>query len=315
MLNPSFKFCVAMTLTIALGGCSGGGDGGSSSGGGGSSDENTTPATPVENFTFNIDNSVTEETTEFFVTQIKNEVGSSITVLNEIPNFFDNNQVPILYKMCGFENAYYSPAERGITFCHELGELAYSLFRENALNAEFSEQDAHSYGFNNAIRMTDFVIFHEIGHALDDIRDDIGIGGNFESVADAIAVVLSVQTGQPNNAVSGAYFFNNLPSTNSLFDEHGNNADRTGDIMCWVTGSSSNAAAAFPNWVAGFNQSGRDCVGEYQSQLQFVTDILPGLGSVRPVASIRAKSHTSTVNVEFLYRSVEGMASGYFSAN
>ncbi len=57
-----------------------------------------------------------------------------------------------------------------------------------------------------ALGMMDFLLFHEVGHALDDIRD-LGVGGNFEWVADAIDTVLSVRTGQSLAPILGAFYF------------------------------------------------------------------------------------------------------------
>ncbi len=57
-------------------------------------------------------------------------------------------------------------------------------------------------------------------------------------MADAIGVVLSVQTGQPLAVFdAGLFFFANTDV--SFADKHGSGEDRAGDTFCWVLGSSS----------------------------------------------------------------------------
>lgn len=136
--------------------------------------------------------------------------------------------------------------------------------------------------------MMSFVLYHEIGHALDDIID-LGVGGNFESVADAIGTVLSVRTGQPLAAIYGAQYF--LQNTEGTFaDVHNSCADRAGDLVCWTLGSSSRLAQAFAEISAGLVAAGRDCVAEYADQLDFVSRLIPNIRDVPPVTALSKES-------------------------
>ena len=84
----------------------------------------------------------------------------------------------------------------------------------------------------------------------------------------------------------GGLFF--LIDTEASFgDEHIGGADRAGDILCWTIGSSSRIAAIFPNTTALFNEGGRDCVGEYANQYQFVAQLIPFLNEVPPKDSLK----------------------------
>jgi len=144
--------------------------------------------------------------------------------------------------------------------------------------------------------MMSFVLYHEVGHALDDIRD-LGVGGNFESVADAIATVLSVRTGQPLGAIDAAlYFLQNVEG--SFADVHSSGADRAGDIVCWTIGSSSRIADLFSTVAADLVATGRDCVGEYADQFEFVSNLIPNLRDLPPVASLRKQPGDGNTQIE-----------------
>lgn len=87
-----------------------------------------------------------------------------------------------------------------------------------------------------AVSAVNFVLYHEIAHALVDIRD-IPITGNFESVADSLAAVFSGKSGRAVGTVIGAIFLSSEEV--SYGDEHLGGADRAGDIICWAVGSDS----------------------------------------------------------------------------
>ena len=67
--------------------------------------------------------------------------------------------------------------------CNELGDAAFGFFLSALEGTDDDVVQAREQSIDSSI----FVTYHEMGHALDDIRD-ISIGGNFESVADAIGV-------------------------------------------------------------------------------------------------------------------------------
>ena len=269
----SCLFALSISL-IGLSSCGGGG----SSGGGPSGDD------PIPNFSFTVDSDFVTESPEAYVTIVNDDIGGSVLPMNEIQNFFNNKTIPVTYRDCGEANAFYSPSERSITLCHELANLGYNYYLLQE-SEELEQETRQANAFFKAFAMMNFVMYHEMGHAMDDLRD-LGTGGNFESVADAIAVVLSVQTSQPQAGMYGGLFF--LIDTEASFgDEHIGGADRAGDILCWTIGSSSRIAAFFPDVTALFNEGGRDCVGEYANQYQFVSQLIPFLNEVPPKDSLK----------------------------
>ena len=249
----------------------------------------------LDNFVFQLDQNYVDVTSENDLNFISANFGAAIAPLNSIDNVFFDSTVPVVYGNCGEANAFYAPANRLIGLCDELTMLSIGRFQQLAadpVTGTVSDEDrtaAVQQGFSTMA----FVMYHEMGHALDDIRDLVAIGGNFESAADAIGVVLSVQTGQPEAAAFGGLFFLNSGGS-SFTDEHGAGEDRAGDILCWVIGGSPALSAALPDLTAMFATGGRDCIGEYANQRQFVEALVPNFANVpvigpTTIASARSK--------------------------
>ncbi len=267
--------------------------------GGGSGSGDSIPVIPVintENILFSIDSDYIAEASDNNLAVIGSLLGKGAEPMNAIPNIFNNTVIPVIYRNCESINAFYTPAKRDITLCHELTVDAFSYFLELS---DDDGQEAAVVALRNAYSLMNFVMYHEIGHALDDIRGSIGIGGSFESVADAISVVLSIRTGQPRAAVSAAIYFPGNSSGGSFADVHSSSANRAGNILCWTIGSSSRLADIYPSIAADFVEKGRDCVGAYADQLQFVSGLIPSLRDIPPVTSLRA-SHVNDFNADVL---------------
>ena len=292
-MTQKFKFVfTSLCLATFLSACGGGG--------GGDSDTATTPDAPsndggegntlpdsspiggtdLNNFSFAVDPSVSANIPERALSFIESQIAGSIAPLNRISNLFNNSTVPVTYSFCGRANASYTPATREITLCDELTEVLFFLFLgDGTTNEQFDT------ALVNGVSALNFVLYHEIGHALDDISD-LGVGGNFESVADAIAVVLSVQTGDALSALFGGAFLET--TTGGFAGVHGSGPDRAGDIICWTIGSSSQLAILLPEIATEFANAGRDCVGEYADQFAFVEQLIPELRSIPPKSSLRS---------------------------
>lgn len=295
-MNSPLKSAIATLLLVSFVSACGGG-------GSGDDDEDlpvnddvliptptpTPTPTALDNFDFRLGQDFTDTNNADFVQFLGNEFSSAVAPLNQIDNVFNNVTVPVTYDLCGFANAFYTPDTRQIVICDEFTEASFGIF----LSDGTTDEDL-SAALTSAIGAVTFVTFHEIGHALDDLTNVV-IGGNFESAADAIGVVLSVQIGEPLSAILGAFVLSN--SAGSFSGVHGSGIDRAGDITCWATGSSSRVAAVFPELVAGFNAEGRDCVGEYTNQVAFVERLVPDLRNVPPKASLRSKSTQSELDM------------------
>ncbi len=241
------------------------------------------PAQPVSNFAFSVSSEIATQESQFYSDLVNQEIGGAVASLNRAPNFFNNIQVPVAYRTCGFANAFYLSTDKSITLCHELALAAFTQFRAND---EDDAAETIDLARRQTLSMMVFVLYHEVGHAMDDILD-LNVGGSVESVADAIGVVLSIQTQRPLAPLNaGLYFLNN--DQGSFADEHDSGIDRSGRILCWTIGSSTEIADQLPLTTANFVNAGRDCPGEYADQVQFVSSFLPNL------TSISAKSTTDT---------------------
>ena len=252
------------------------------------------PPSTLDNFVFQFDQNYIDVTSESDLDFVSANINGAIAPLNSIDNVFFDSTVPVIYGNCGEPNAFYAPAQRFIGLCDELTMLTIDLFQQINADSETGavSDEVRAASVQQGFSSMAFVMYHEMGHALDDIRDLIAIGGNFESVADAIGAVLSVQTGQPEAAVFGGLFFLNTGGS-SFTDEHGAGEDRAGDILCWVTGGSPALAAALPDLTATFAAGGRDCIAEYANQQQFVEALVPNFADVPVVGQTTIASARS----------------------
>jgi len=272
------------SITFAVFGCGGGGSGGGNEGNSTTvqtaSMQGTTQSTTssIDSFRFVLDASINLEIGPNYANRITNTVGRAVVALNQIDNLLGGVQVPITFRFCGQANAFYTPGLRTIDLCDELIDAGILQFANGPSDEEIL------IALDRAIDMMIFVTYHEIGHALDDLSGQ-SVGGNSESAADAIATVLSVQTGQPLAALWAAAFFS-VDTEGSFAAVHGSGVDRAGDIICWTIGSSSRLTAALPAIAQDLVDSGRDCVAEYANQLQFVSTLIPNLSSLPPVDSL-----------------------------
>lgn len=290
-MSKSLRVASLALVCIFSVSCGSGGSGGNSEGngiGGGNqspvvqptsgSNPDPTPLPPIDNFVFTVDPAIGQEFGVNYDDYIQTNIGGAIAPLNTIDNLFRGVQVPVTFQFCDRANAFYSPGQRTITLCDELIDQAASRLGDS------STSEGRLDGLVRAVDMMIFVAYHEIGHAMDDLSG-ISIGGNSESVADAIATVLSVRTNQPFAALwAAAYFSENTEG--SFAAVYGSGVDRAGDIVCWTIGSSSRLSAALPGIALDLVDSGRDCVAEYANQLAFVSDLIPTLMQIPPSTSL-----------------------------
>ena len=274
------KLLLFISLACSIVACS------DSGGGGGEPDEAIViVASARDNFDFTIEPTLNAGFSENFQAYLESKLGSSVEALNRMPNIFNDYTIPVTYQSCDEPNAYYNGYYRSITLCHELANDAYRLFLNNDKSNQTTARD-------NAYSTVIFALYHEIGHALEDIRN-LGTGGDYESVADGIGVVLSAQTMQHSAPFyAGKYFGQNAAS--SYYDEHGSGEDRAGNLTCWIIGSSSRISAQLPLTTANFVRAGRDCVSEYAGQYQYVFGLLPNIGDVVPVGTVNQRSNQRT---------------------
>ena len=267
----------AVLVAGLVAGCGGGGtperppgndDGARSAGAPGGT---ASPAPPVANFSFSVGEAyrASDGATPGGIAWLESFFEGALAPLREIEDLLPD-PVAVVYDTCGTADAFHDPATATITLCHELALSARGLFDLSPLrDASLTSPDVAAYW------ATAFVLYHEIGHALDHQRD-LPIAGNVESAADAIATVIAVETGKAHYAMAGAVLFLDTPLASG---HHGGGIDRTGDIECWALGGDPSVRAlllaAGPGAV--FGEAGRDCVAEFDEQRDTVRGWVPGL--------------------------------------
>ena len=169
-----------------------------------------------------------------------NELVKNSRVFDKLADFLNTililqGDFPIIFKECGFVNAYYNPLEKEIVLCDELLEnfaynFVYFVSTEEELDTAITDA-------------TYFILFHELGHGLIDIYN-ITYSGREEDVADQLSTIILVTLGEEGvrAAITGANFFyitsmqkdvSNYP----FWDEHALDEQRYYNILCWVYGS------------------------------------------------------------------------------
>ena len=229
-------------------------------------------ATPGEgggvNFALRIGPDVAATTTDRWQSYFTRQMEAALEPLNALPGLVERT-IPVTYARCGQSNAFYDPMRREITICDEIVD----------------DQLVYWSNTPSAILSTVFILYHEIGHALDDVRN-VPISGNIESAADSIAVVLATETGRGVAAVFGGDFLSRAPA--SYADEHNSGPDRAGDIICWAIGGTSRLTfnSALAPLTSQFIEANRDCVEEYMGQRDAIFTSVPDLVSIVPSALI-----------------------------
>ena len=178
-----------------------------------------------------------------------------------------SQDIVVTYDVCGKPSAFYHYNTQTITLCDEFLEAVFNH---------------HYWHYPQSIQTLNFVLYHELAHALVDVRN-IPIIGNEESTADSLAVVFSGQTGRAEGAVFAADF--SLGDANTYADEHIGGIDRAGDIACLAIGSNSNLVFS-PYFstrtkVDEFIEEGRNCFAEYEQRRDSIFRLLPEIQGLR----------------------------------
>ncbi len=177
--------------------------------------------------------------------------------------------VNVMFADCGVANAFFIPSAfdangiapnvaGDIVMCHELTALFANFFGNN----------------EQAFLASTFVLMHELGHALVNVLS-LPVLGIEESYVDGIAAVLLGESGLSEGSVLAGWFFGSQPGT-PFFDSHRAGPQRLGDLACWGVGADASLLSdpVTGNLAAQLFQSGRDCVREYQQQVQGFSAVL-----------------------------------------
>jgi len=160
---------------------------------------------------------------------------------------------------CGRVNAFFRPATNppSVVMCYELVSEIYKAFQRRGIAGD---------QMNTALKGTiDFIMYHEIGHALVGVLR-LPITGREEDVADQFATYMLAWS-NPDAAIWAATFFGYMGFRGShtltaFADEHALNEQRFFNILCWTYGQSpSNRTAILRNIP---RERAVRCPGEYQ---------------------------------------------------
>lgn len=142
----------------------------------------------------------------------------------------------ITFTECGVVNAFYEPSTRRIKICYELYEHFIVLF----LPYVKSEKEL-AKTVEGALN---FVLIHELGHALTDVLN-LPITGKEEDAVDQLATfILAIADDQnEGTALQGAFWFSlearqrgPTVGQSAFADEHSLNEQRYFNIVCWLYG-------------------------------------------------------------------------------
>ncbi len=144
--------------------------------------------------------------------------------------------VEISFDTCDMINAFYNPSTSQIVFCYELVDFLADIFVSDGAWTE--EQRSNVFG------AVQFVMMHEVGHALVDVLD-LPITGREEDVADQLAVYVLLRNHEKGGQAAVAGVSALQPATTNfdetqLADEHSLGPVRLYNVLCWIYGSDPN---------------------------------------------------------------------------
>ena len=154
---------------------------------------------------------------------IENEslfIGSTIESMSEL--------LSIGFEECGQANAFYQSYSKSIVMCYELVVAFAEVFRG-------ADSWDTTGGTANALQ---WVLLHEIGHAVIDIGD-LPITGKEEDAADQFATLISLleSDGESSPAIAMAYVYNSTGSDSSPpWGVHSFDSQRYYNLLCLVYG-------------------------------------------------------------------------------
>lgn len=163
---------------------------------------------------------------------------------------------------CGAANAFYQPSKRQIVLCYELIELFVSQFSTHF------EPDAEIV--DAVFGATNFVLYHELGHALIDVFN-LPITGREEDAADQFATIMLIMAGEQGSKsiIAAALSFHLGHSEEAqkqeltFWNRHSLNAQRVNEMMCLLYGSSPSQYAKLAQQLKIPKDRVLSCPSEY----------------------------------------------------
>ena len=195
------------------------------------------------------------------------------------------NVLSLSFRNCGQSNAVYRSDVKEIIMCWELlGSVIDSSARR------FSSNRDHL--INASISTFIFILYHELGHALVDLKKTPTFGRE-EDNADQIAALLMLEDNlkknhaESNVAMLGVFDFwqannNQYLSKHELTGQHSLGQQRAYNVICWAIGSDPISRYKHLSRLTNFPIQRIDsCIKEYQRATTALNDLVIQSGSRR----------------------------------
>lgn len=182
----------------------------------------------------------------------------------------------LVMRSCDEANAFYDSDEKSIVYCYEELQDALTTFQQLQDQEQLSPEEAQLF----ATGWSDFVFFHELGHALID-QLEIPMLGREEDVADQISTYIWVHREDSEAILNGTIYSFSAQDAEvddeTLADTHSLNAQRYYNLMCWVYGADSQRYSEAGEQLPEERREG--CEYEYWQLENAIEQLLPDLFS------------------------------------
>jgi hypothetical protein len=182
----------------------------------------------------------------------------------------------LIMRSCEEANAFYDSTEKSIVYCYEELQDAQTTFRRLQHEDQLSAEEARLF----AAGWSDFVFFHELGHALID-QLEIPMFGREEDVADQISTYIWVHREDSEAILNGTiYSFSTQDDDakdDALADTHSLSGQRYYNLMCWVYGADPQRYSEAGEQLPDERREG--CEYEYWQLENAIEQLLPDMFS------------------------------------
>lgn len=182
----------------------------------------------------------------------------------------------LIMRSCDEANAFYYSADKSIVYCYEELQDAQANFQQlqnqGPKQDRLSPEEAQLF----ATGWSDFMFFHELGHALID-QLEIPMLGREEDVADQISTYIWVHREDSEAILNGTIYTFSAQDAEvdeeTLADSHSLNAQRYYNLMCWVYGADPQRYSEAGEQLPEERREG--CEGEYWQLENAIQQLLP----------------------------------------
>lgn len=145
-------------------------------------------------------------------------------------------QLLLTMRTCDEANAFYDSDEQSIIYCYEELQDTQNNFAHFEAEGQLNAEEAQAF----AVGWSDYLFFHELGHALID-QLEIPMLGREEDVADQISTYIWVHREDGEHILNGTIFsfgaWDDDVSEDGLAATHSLNGQRYYNVMCWTYGA------------------------------------------------------------------------------